>query len=468
GGPLASLSEAVIHNLFDHPSLGYDIFSCGGLGVYAPARLLDRIDGIIVGRGCLRVDIGQIALLVSSPSILVCRRHLATWRICPCLLPPLHQEVGHFGLPALYEIIFGVIRHGLEGSFGWWHEEHFSLFSVRQKLLIPEVEARDLVFFPSFEVSLDLARGWPLIILELRLEDLPLVRGSSLTALLTLERSSGKIPGVPDDSLALLAGFIYPDHASGDAGWPSHVLSRGVAGVTFLGSSAGWPALPCLIWRASYLVTHICLILRGYWGAELNACPSRAPFGESYFSCRIPWRGANLLEVATVETLLSHGRIGSPPSSLMRTSPTSTVLPELETIARGLLPLRPWRCPHFLGTATQETWDPSPKFSREIPALKMASGFPIKVKVQGEHVSVQSTKHGKIRQHKVLGPSIKHKYKEQARGRTPRLAKAPSNQAELREVGQNSETERKNSNTWARWPCVERRAVGVIVIDIPS
>ncbi|MQM23690.1 hypothetical protein Taro_056757 [Colocasia esculenta] len=35
-------------------------------------------------------------------------------------------------------------------------------------------------------------------------------------------------------------------------------------------------------------------------------------------------------------------------------SPTSTVLPELETTAWGLLPLRPWRCPHFLGTATQE------------------------------------------------------------------------------------------------------------------
>ncbi|MQM02544.1 hypothetical protein Taro_035313 [Colocasia esculenta] len=69
-------------------------------------------------------------------------------------------------------------------------------------------------------------------------------------------------------------------------------------------------------------------------------------------------------------------------------------------------------------------WDPSPKFSREIPVLKMAPGFPVKVKVQGEHVSVQSTKHGKIRQHKVLGPSIKHKYKEQARGRTPKLRAA--------------------------------------------
>ncbi|MQL92987.1 hypothetical protein Taro_025627 [Colocasia esculenta] len=57
------------------------------------------------------------------------------------------------------------------------------------------------------------------------------------------------------------------------------------------------------------------------------------------------------------------------------------------------------------------------------------------MKVQGEHVSVQSTKHGKIRQHKVYRPSTKDKYKEQARGRTPRLAKAPSDRAELREVG---------------------------------
>ncbi|MQL69721.1 hypothetical protein Taro_002015 [Colocasia esculenta] len=46
-------------------------------------------------------------------------------------------------------------------------------------------------------------------------------------------------------------------------------------------------------------------------------------------------------------------------------------------------------------------WDPSPKFSRGVPALKTAPGFPVKVKVQGEHVSVQSTKHGKIRQHKA-------------------------------------------------------------------
>ncbi|MQM23453.1 hypothetical protein Taro_056517 [Colocasia esculenta] len=69
-------------------------------------------------------------------------------------------------------------------------------------------------------------------------------------------------------------------------------------------------------------------------------------------------------------------------------------------------------------------WDPSPKFGRRVPALKMAPGFPVKVKVQGEHVSVQSTKHGKIWQHKVLGPSIKHKYKEQARGRTPKLCAA--------------------------------------------
>ncbi|MQL73547.1 hypothetical protein Taro_005914 [Colocasia esculenta] len=73
-----------------------------------------------------------------------------------------------------------------------------------------------------------------------------------------------------------------------------------------------------------------------------------------------------------------------------------------------------------------------------IPALKMASGFPVKLKVQGEHVSVQSTSAEEIRQHKVYRPSTKDKYKEQARGRTPRLAKAPSNRAELREVGQNS------------------------------
>ncbi|MQL70517.1 hypothetical protein Taro_002829 [Colocasia esculenta] len=66
-------------------------------------------------------------------------------------------------------------------------------------------------------------------------------------------------------------------------------------------------------------------------------------------------------------------------------------------------------------------WDPSPKFSRGVPALKMVPGVPVKVKVQGEHVSVQSTKHGKIRQHKVYRPSTKDKYKEQARGRTPKL-----------------------------------------------
>ncbi|MQM05562.1 hypothetical protein Taro_038371, partial [Colocasia esculenta] len=87
---------------------------------------------------------------------------------------------------------------------------------------------------------------------------------------------------------------------------------------------------------------------------------------------------------------------------------------------------------NMLSTACSE-WDSSPKFSRGVPALKMAPGCPVKVKVQGEHVSVQSTKHGKIRQHKVYRPSTKDKYKEQARGRTPRLAKAPSDRAELRE-----------------------------------
>ncbi|MQL83870.1 hypothetical protein Taro_016354 [Colocasia esculenta] len=30
-----------------------------------------------------------------------------------------------------------------------------------------------------------------------------------------------------------------------------------------------------------------------------------------------------------------------------------------------------------------------------VPALKIVPGVPVKMKVQGEHVSVQSTKHGK-------------------------------------------------------------------------
>ncbi|MQM20464.1 hypothetical protein Taro_053484 [Colocasia esculenta] len=76
------------------------------------------------------------------------------------------------------------------------------------------------------------------------------------------------------------------------------------------------------------------------------------------------------------------------------------------------------------GFAASGRWDSSPKFDRGVPALKVAPGFPVKLKVQREYVSVQSTKHGKIRQHKVLGPSIKHKYKEQARERTPKLCAA--------------------------------------------
>ncbi|MQL79920.1 hypothetical protein Taro_012371, partial [Colocasia esculenta] len=56
---------------------------------------------------------------------------------------------------------------------------------------------------------------------------------------------------------------------------------------------------------------------------------------------------------------------------------------------------------------------------------------------------LESTSAEEIRQHKVYRPSTKDKYKEQARGRAPRLAKAPSDRAELREVEQNSERERK-------------------------
>ncbi|MQM13100.1 hypothetical protein Taro_046021, partial [Colocasia esculenta] len=229
GGPLASLSEAVVHNLFDHSPLGHDIFGHGGLGVYAPARLLDRIDGIVVDRGFLRVDIGQVALLMSSPSILVCRRHLAAWLICPCLLTSLRQEIGHFSLPTLYEIILGVVRHRLEGSPGWRHEEYFGLLSIRRKKLVPELETHDFIFFSSFEVSLALAREWSLFVLERKLKSLPLVRRSSLIALLALERSSGRIPGIPEDSFVFLARFIYPEHSSGDAKWPSRFPPRSIA-----------------------------------------------------------------------------------------------------------------------------------------------------------------------------------------------------------------------------------------------
>ncbi|MQL95499.1 hypothetical protein Taro_028163 [Colocasia esculenta] len=42
-------------------------------------------------------------------------------------------------------------------------------------------------------------------------------------------------------------------------------------------------------------------------------------------------------------------------------------------------------------------------------------------------------------------PSTKDKYKEQARGRTPRLAKAPSDRAKLREVGRNSKETSRTS-----------------------
>ncbi|MQL93821.1 hypothetical protein Taro_026466, partial [Colocasia esculenta] len=93
-------------------------------------------------------------------------------------------------------------------------------------------------------------------------------------------------------------------------------------------------------------------------------------------------------------------------------------------------------------TVTQK-WDSSPKFDRGVPALKVAPGFPVKLKVQREYVSVQSTSAEEIRQHKVYRPSTKDKYKEQVRGRAPRFAKAPSDRAKLREVGQNSERERK-------------------------
>ncbi|MQL97739.1 hypothetical protein Taro_030435 [Colocasia esculenta] len=115
-------------------------------------------------------------------------------------------------------------------------------------------------------------------------------------------------------------------------------------------------------------------------------------------------------------------------------------------------------------------WDSSPKFSRGVPALKMAPGFPVKLKVQGEYVSVQSTSAKEIRQHKIYRPCTKDKYKKQARGRTPRLAEAPSDWAKLREVGQNP----KKRSTIPAAPspkqhiCAERRVVGAIVINIPS
>ncbi|MQL68739.1 hypothetical protein Taro_000999 [Colocasia esculenta] len=48
---------------------------------------------------------------------------------------------------------------------------------------------------------------------------------------------------------------------------------------------------------------------------------------------------------------------------------------------------------------------------------------------------VRSTE--KIRQHK-------NKHKEQARGRTPRLAKASSDRAKLREVGRNSKKNKQD------------------------
>ncbi|MQL80175.1 hypothetical protein Taro_012622 [Colocasia esculenta] len=231
GGPLASLGEAVVHDLFDHSPLGHDIFGRGGLGVYAPARLLDRIDGVVINHGRAWIDIGQVALLMSCPSILDCRWHLAAWRICSCLLPSLRQEVDHFSLPALYEIILGVFRHCLEGGSGWRHEEHFGLVPVSRQLLISEMEAGNFVFFPSFEVQLDLPREGPLVMLEWRLENLPQVQGSSLTALLPLGRSSGRVLGIPGNDFVLLAGFIYPECPERDAGWPSRFSSRSVADV---------------------------------------------------------------------------------------------------------------------------------------------------------------------------------------------------------------------------------------------
>ncbi|MQM10568.1 hypothetical protein Taro_043462 [Colocasia esculenta] len=231
GCPLASLSEAVVHDLFDHSSLSYDIFSCGGLGIYAPVLLLGRVNGVVINHGRVWIDIGQVALLMSCPSILICRRHLAAWRICPCLLPSLRQEIGHFSLPTLYEIILGVVRHCLEGGSGWRHEEYFSLLPVSRQLLISEMEAGDFVFFPSFEVQLDLSREGSLVMLEWKLENLPQIQRSSLTALLPLGRSSGRVPGIPGNGFALLAGFIYPECPERDAGWPSRFSSRSVADV---------------------------------------------------------------------------------------------------------------------------------------------------------------------------------------------------------------------------------------------
>ncbi|MQL78938.1 hypothetical protein Taro_011362 [Colocasia esculenta] len=46
------------------------------------------------------------------------------------------------------------------------------------------------------------------------------------------------------------------------------------------------------------------------------------------------------------------------------------------------------KCASYLRRVYEE-WDSSPKFGRGVPALKMAPGFPVKVKVQGEHVSVK-------------------------------------------------------------------------------
>ncbi|MQL99718.1 hypothetical protein Taro_032444 [Colocasia esculenta] len=89
------------------------------------------------------------------------------------------------------------------------------------------------------------------------------------------------------------------------------------------------------------------------------------------------------------------------------------------------------------------------EFSKEISALKVAPGLLVKLKYEGEHVSIQSTSTEKIRQHNVYRPSTKNKYKELARGRTPKLGKAVFSQAELRERKENSSTSgRNNSCKW--------------------
>ncbi|MQL88472.1 hypothetical protein Taro_021033, partial [Colocasia esculenta] len=106
---------------------------------------------------------------------------------------------------------------------GWRHEEQLESSSINWEVSVLEMEACDLIFIHSFT---------------------PLTRWSSLTAVLSLRRSSSSTLDISVDRITSTAEFIYPGHVCGDTGWLSQVP---IGGVTML--SLACRRLRCAIFR---------------------------------------------------------------------------------------------------------------------------------------------------------------------------------------------------------------------------